>query len=161
MNAYSHYSQGIYVAYLTYAPPTAFNQVYEVSTETLFVGRQDASQRQSMVPITKWLDSKGLDRSGSGVKLLEVACGTGRFMTFLRDNYPGMDMTASDISPFYLQVSSGSSNSSSSSSSRGDSISKYWRNHYHSKGPSYAVAGCHFPHINPVMHYYRYPSSCL
>jgi hypothetical protein len=28
----------------------------------------------------------------------------GRFLTFLRDNYPMMNMTGLDLSPFYLQV---------------------------------------------------------
>lgn len=79
--------------------------MYETSTETLFIGRQDAMQRHSLLPITSWLASRGLPSSGEGASLLEVACGTGRFMTFVRDNYPGMNLTASELSPFYLQAS--------------------------------------------------------
>jgi ubiquinone/menaquinone biosynthesis C-methylase UbiE len=37
------------------------------------------------------------------MKMLEVAGGTGRFMTFFRDNYPEMDATLLDLSPFYLE----------------------------------------------------------
>lgn len=37
------------------------------------------------------------------MKVLEVAGGTGRFMTFFRDNYPEMDATLLDLSPFYLE----------------------------------------------------------
>ena len=35
--------------------------------------------------------------------MLEVAAGTGRFATFVRDNYPEAHLTVSDLSPFYLQ----------------------------------------------------------
>jgi ubiquinone/menaquinone biosynthesis C-methylase UbiE len=41
--------------------------------------------------------------NGKGLKMLEVAGGTGRFATFVRDNYPAADLTVSDLSPFYLQ----------------------------------------------------------
>jgi len=33
-----------------------------------------------------------------------VACGTGRFGTFIRDNHPHADVTLSDLSPFYLEA---------------------------------------------------------
>ena len=35
--------------------------------------------------------------------MLEVGAGTGRFATFVRDNYPHATLTVSDLSPFYLQ----------------------------------------------------------
>ena len=35
--------------------------------------------------------------------MLEVAAGTGRLATFVRDNYPEAHLTVSDLSPFYLQ----------------------------------------------------------
>lgn len=38
------------------------------------------------------------------MRVLEVACGTGRFMTFVRDNLPmDTEYTAVDLSPFYLE----------------------------------------------------------
>ena len=37
------------------------------------------------------------------MKVLEVAGGTGRLMTFFRDNYPEMDATLLDLSPYYLE----------------------------------------------------------
>lgn len=37
------------------------------------------------------------------MKVLEIAGGTGRFMTFFRDNYPEIDATLLDLSPFYLE----------------------------------------------------------
>ena len=77
-------------------------EVYEVSTETLFLGRQDAMQRTALVPLSEWTRETGASRDGEGTKLLELACGTGRFLTFVRDNYPKMDVTGLDLSPFYL-----------------------------------------------------------
>lgn len=68
---------------------------YEVSTETLFLGRQDAMQRQTLLPLLK------LERRPN--RILEVGCGTGRFATFLRDNLPEAHVTVSDLSPYYLE----------------------------------------------------------
>lgn len=70
---------------------------YEVSTETLFVGRQDSMQRQTLVPIRKRY------KTAPPESMLEVACGTGRYATFARDNFPTTDMTLVDLSPFYLE----------------------------------------------------------
>lgn len=35
--------------------------------------------------------------------MLEVGGGTGRFMTYFRDNYPQADATLLDLNPFFLQ----------------------------------------------------------
>lgn len=76
-------------------------EVYETSTETLFVGRQDAMQRTSLRP----LHAKRVAWANGGApRVLEVACGTGRVATFLRDNLPASaELTAVDLSPFYLE----------------------------------------------------------
>lgn len=76
---------------------------YDFSTEALFVGRQDAMQRSALVPLAQFMDAK----NPQGMKLLEVACGTGRFHTFIKDNYPEMSTIASDLSPFYLEAARG------------------------------------------------------
>lgn len=84
--------------------------VYETSTETLFVGRQDAMQRTTLVHIARFLgerwplSAEGRAASGAAApRFLEIACGTGRLLTFVRDNWPILDVTASDLSPFYLE----------------------------------------------------------
>ena len=39
------------------------------------------------------------------MRVLEIACGTGRFMTFVRDNLPlDTEYTAVDLSPYYLDA---------------------------------------------------------
>lgn len=73
--------------------------VYETSTETLFVGRQDAMQRTTLLLLNDAFESKDV----SQMSALEVGCGTGRFATFVKDNYPTLDLTLTDLSPFYLQ----------------------------------------------------------
>ena len=75
-------------------------KLYETSTETLFLGRQDSMQRLALYPMRSWAATDDF-------KLLEVACGTGRLNTFLRDAYPRMDVSAVDLSPFYLEEARG------------------------------------------------------
>ena len=72
-------------------------ETYEVSTETLFLGRQDAMQRQTLLPIKSHFGNQ------DPKTLLEVACGTGRFATFTRDNFRSTLVTLTDLSPFYLE----------------------------------------------------------
>lgn len=77
--------------------------VYETSTETLFLGRQDAMQRTSLKPLVEL--SKKVAAEGRPMRVLEIACGTGRFMTFVRDNLPlDTEYTAIDLSPYYLDA---------------------------------------------------------
>lgn len=73
-------------------------QIYEASTETLFLGRQDAMQRQTLIPLLKHFSPANKPQT-----ILDVAAGTGRFATFVRDNFPQAEMTVSDLSPFYLE----------------------------------------------------------
>jgi ubiquinone/menaquinone biosynthesis C-methylase UbiE len=61
-------------------------------------------QRHVFVPTYHHLqkpENKG--RKEESFKVLEVAGGTGRLMTFFRDNYPKMDATLLELSPFYLE----------------------------------------------------------
>ncbi len=77
--------------------------VYETSTETLFLGRQDAMQRTALIPLMRYA-KEFKNNLGRPLKVLEVACGTGRFLTFARDNLPlDTEFTAVDLSPFYLE----------------------------------------------------------
>jgi hypothetical protein len=65
---------------------------------------QDAMQRQAFVSISEYVSLRQGIKDVSEIELLEVACGTGRLHTFLKDNWPTMPTVASDLSPFYLQV---------------------------------------------------------
>jgi len=76
---------------------------YEYTTEVLFEGTQDAMQRQGFVSISEYVALNRGIRTEEEISLLEVACGTGRLHTFIKDNWPNMKTVASDLSPFYLQ----------------------------------------------------------
>ena len=83
--------------------------VYETSTETLFFGTQDAMQRTALVSLVEYSNQHALYKDKSEtrkprpIKVLEIGCGTGRFLTFARDNLPlDSEFTAIDLSPFYL-----------------------------------------------------------
>eukprot|EP00892_Ulva_mutabilis_P005099 jgi/Ulvmu1/2961/UM015_0001.1 len=72
---------------------------YEVTTESLFFGRQDAMQRGTLLAMNRYFPGS----NGAGLAMLEVGAGTGRLATFVRDNYPAARLTVSDLSPFYLE----------------------------------------------------------
>eukprot|EP00198_Chlamydomonas_reinhardtii_P006152 XP_001695488.1 menaquinone biosynthesis methyltransferase UbiE/COQ5 [Chlamydomonas reinhardtii] len=88
--------------------------VYETTTEALFSGLQDIMQRTTLLPIADYVReaesgsgpassaSGASERSPAQLRLLEVAAGTGRFHTFIKDAYPDMRTVCSDLSPFYL-----------------------------------------------------------
>lgn len=71
---------------------------YDFQVESLFAGTADAMRRQALVPIAEHM--KGRDQRK--VQLLDVATGTGRFLTFVKDNWPRLKTTALDLSPAYL-----------------------------------------------------------
>lgn len=48
-----------------------------------FAGRQDAMQRQSLVPISEFMKENG-SINGAGFELLDLATGTGRYATFVK-----------------------------------------------------------------------------
>ncbi len=79
--------------------------VYDASTESLFLGRQDAMQRAGLALLLRHLRAPGGATAGAAAAapaILDVGCGTGRFLTNVRDALPGAAATAVDLSPFYL-----------------------------------------------------------
>ena len=74
------------------------------------MGRQDAMQRLVLPPLMDHLANVA-GRGASDVqqdqhsspRVLELACGTGRLGTFVRDNLPYAEYHAVDLSPFYLE----------------------------------------------------------
>ncbi len=72
--------------------------IYDTQVEVLFTGTADAMRRQALVPLREALTG----RDQRDVAMLDVACGTGRFLTFVCDNYPRLNLTAVDLSPNYI-----------------------------------------------------------
>ena len=73
-------------------------QIYDHQVEVLFMGSADAMRRQALLPLGAFLDGRRVAET----RLLDIACGTGRFLTFVKDNYPRLPVVALDLSPNYL-----------------------------------------------------------
>jgi ubiquinone/menaquinone biosynthesis C-methylase UbiE len=74
-------------------------RLYDVQVETLFYGAASAMRRAGLRPIAQFL--RGKDQRQ--VKLLDVACGTGRFLRDARRAYPALQLTGLDLSKAYLK----------------------------------------------------------
>ncbi|MEL6373038.1 MAG: class I SAM-dependent methyltransferase [Pseudomonadota bacterium] len=73
-------------------------QLYDVQVDTLFLGSANAMRRAALRPIADVMAG----RDQRQVKLLDVACGTGRFLREVRRQYPAMQLTGIDLSQPYL-----------------------------------------------------------
>jgi len=73
--------------------------VYDFQVEVLFKGGADAMRRQALLPIAKHLRGQRLREQ----RLLDVACGTGRFLGLIKQNYPRLPVVGLDLSEAYLR----------------------------------------------------------
>jgi ubiquinone/menaquinone biosynthesis C-methylase UbiE len=78
------------------APDSA--RLYDVQVETLFYGSADVMRRRALRPIHDALTG----RDQRHLTLLDVACGTGRFLRDVRLTYPRLNLAGLDLSPAYL-----------------------------------------------------------
>lgn len=75
-------------------------ELYDVGVELLFRGTADVMRRQVIPPITRFL--RGQDPAD--VRVLDVACGTGRTLAQLATAHPKLRYHGVDLSPFYVQA---------------------------------------------------------
>ncbi len=75
-------------------------RLYDYQVESLFIGTADAMRRQVLPFFTKWV--KDVRSEGVEPKVLDVATGTGRFASFIMDNFRSLHLDVLDLSPFYL-----------------------------------------------------------
>ncbi len=73
-------------------------RLYDVQVETLFYGSAAAMRRAGLAPIARQL--RGRDQRQA--TLLDVACGTGRFLRQVRLAFPALKLTGIDLSQPYL-----------------------------------------------------------
>ncbi len=73
--------------------------LYDFQVEVLFNGGADVMRRQALVPIAEYLRGRRIRDQ----RLLDVACGTGRFLAMLKQNYPRLPVTGVDLSAPYLR----------------------------------------------------------
>jgi ubiquinone/menaquinone biosynthesis C-methylase UbiE len=76
---------------------------YDHQVEVLFGGGAAAMRRQALVPLKTALSGRPL-AGRNAARLLDVACGTGRFLREVKTNYPRLHVTGLDLSPHYLDV---------------------------------------------------------
>ena len=74
--------------------------LYDLQVEILFNGSADAMRRRILAPLKEGLDKNTPDRQ---IKLLDVACGTGRTLRFLRATLPKASLYGVDLSTAYLR----------------------------------------------------------
>jgi ubiquinone/menaquinone biosynthesis C-methylase UbiE len=72
--------------------------LYDVQVETLFMGAAGPMRRTALAPIAEFV--RGRDQRE--VTLLDVACGTGRFLRQVRIAFPAMGLKGLDLSRPYL-----------------------------------------------------------
>lgn len=77
-------------------------EVYDLGVELLFRGTADVMRRQIIPPITRYIRSHGSD--ASKMRLLDVACGTGRTLHQLAQTHPTLRMYGIDLSPAYVRT---------------------------------------------------------
>lgn len=73
-------------------------ELYDHQVEVLFGGGAEAMRRQALVPLKRVIEERGVRRA----RLIDLACGTGRFLRAVKSNYPRLAVAALDLSPFYL-----------------------------------------------------------
>jgi ubiquinone/menaquinone biosynthesis C-methylase UbiE len=86
-----HFQQG---GYLT----DASARLYDTQVETLFMGAANAMRRQALAPLARHF--RAVDQRGAA--LLDIGCGTGRFLYQAKQALPAIRAIGVDLSPAYL-----------------------------------------------------------
>jgi ubiquinone/menaquinone biosynthesis C-methylase UbiE len=73
-------------------------RLYDIQVETLFMGAAGPMRRAALRPIAEAI--RGRDQRH--LALLDLACGTGRFLRQVRLTYPALKLTGLDLSAAYL-----------------------------------------------------------
>ena len=73
-------------------------QRYDIQVEVLFYGTANAIRRQALPPLAEAFAGRDQRR----LRLLDLGCGTGRFLDFCKQVWPRLPMLAVDMSEAYL-----------------------------------------------------------
>ncbi len=76
--------------------------LYDLQVEILFNGSADAMRRRILAPLKQGL-AKFTDVSAKQMRVLDVACGTGRTLRMIRASLPKVSLFGIDLSPAYLR----------------------------------------------------------
>ncbi|PSB14456.1 SAM-dependent methyltransferase [filamentous cyanobacterium CCP2] len=75
--------------------------LYDIQVEILFNGTADAMRRRTLLPLKRGLEV--FDVPAHQVRVLDVACGTGRTLRQIRGMLPDASLYGVDLSPAYLR----------------------------------------------------------
>jgi ubiquinone/menaquinone biosynthesis C-methylase UbiE len=75
-------------------------RLYDIQVDTLFVGTSGAMRRMVLPPIAEYVHGKDQRR----LAMLDVACGTGRFLKQAAQAFPALPMTGIDLSAAYIDA---------------------------------------------------------
>ncbi len=75
-------------------------RLYDIQVDTLFVGTSGAMRRAVLPPIAEHV--RGRDQRT--LSMLDVACGTGRFLSQAAQAFPALPMTGIDLSAAYVEA---------------------------------------------------------
>jgi ubiquinone/menaquinone biosynthesis C-methylase UbiE len=78
-------------------------ELYDVGVELLFLGMADVMRRQVIPPVARFMRDEEV-RLKRPLRVLDVACGTGRTLRQLASAYPEHRYYGLDLSPYYVQV---------------------------------------------------------
>ena len=73
--------------------------LYDFQVEVLFNGGADVMRRQALLSVGEHLRGRRIREQ----RLLDVGCGTGRFLALIKHNYPRLPVTGVDLSAPYLR----------------------------------------------------------
>jgi ubiquinone/menaquinone biosynthesis C-methylase UbiE len=76
-------------------------EVYELGVELLFRGTADVMRRQIIPPVTDFVRAAG---GAQKLRLLDIACGTGRTLHQMARTHPQMRLHGVDLSPAYVKM---------------------------------------------------------
>jgi ubiquinone/menaquinone biosynthesis C-methylase UbiE len=79
--------------------------LYDTQVELLFGGTADPMRRRILASLKQTLEGQSTtaDDASSPLKVLDVACGTGRTLKMLREVFPQVSLYGLDLSPAYLR----------------------------------------------------------
>lgn len=77
--------------------------LYDLQVEILFNGTADPMRRRILAPLINGLKKFFSDIPPYQIRVLDVACGTGRTLKFIRSALPQCELFGTDMSPAYLR----------------------------------------------------------
>ena len=97
----AYYLQNFHYQTDGYLSDTSAN-LYDLQVEILFNGTADAMRRRVLAPLKKGL-ATFTDVPVQKMRVLDVACGTGRTLRMIRASLPKASLFGTDLSPAYLR----------------------------------------------------------